>query len=170
MIKKLSVLIFTLLISIVAVIAQTTETVCSDFETSDDQNTWTLVNGSQTNQWVFGTAANDGTSLYISNSPSSTTPPNSYTSTATRVWAYRDFQFPACNNEFVLKFDWRCYGEATSELLDFMYVLIGPPVEVEAGQSAGQYEGLTHITNPINGRSDHINWIFSCYKVQQQIS
>ena len=151
MIKKLSVLIFTLLISIVAVIAQTTETVCSDFETSDDQNTWTLVNGSQTNQWVFGTAANDGTSLYISNSPSSTTPPNSYTSTATRVWAYRDFQFPACNNEFVLSFDWRCYGESTSELLDFMYVLIGAPVEVEAGQSVGQYEGLTYITNPING-------------------
>ena len=146
MIKKLSVLIFTMLISVIAGFAQATDTiVCSDFETPDDISNWTLVNGSEANQWVFGTAVNDGTALYISNSPSATTPPNSYTSTTTTVWAYRDYQFPACNNDFVLSFDWRCYGETTEGNIDLMWVYFGSPVDVTAGTSS--VSGLTRLTD-----------------------
>lgn len=145
MIKKLSALIFTLSISIVAVIAQTTETVCSDFETPDDISSWTLINGEETNQWVFGTAVNDGTALYISDSPSAATPPNSYTSRATTVWAYRDYQFPTCNNDFTLSFDWRCYGETTDGNIDLMWVYFGSPVDVTAGTSS--VSGLARLTD-----------------------
>lgn len=151
--KKLFVLIFALLISSVMVFAQTTIVDCSDLETIDDRNTWTLVNGSQTNQWVFGTAANDGYSLYISNSPSSSTPPNEYSSFTdqqSNVWAYKDVKFPNCDEGFVFSFDWRCYGETATENLDFMYVYIGYPISVTAGDF-GSPSGLKRLTNPLTG-------------------
>ena len=151
--KIFFVLIFTLLISSLSVYAQTTMVACSDFETLEDRNTWTLVNGSQTNQWVLSTAANDGYSLYISNSPGSPIPPNEYysgTDQQANVWAYKDVKFPDCDEGFVFSFDWRCYGETASGNLDIMYVYIGEPVSVEAGVF-GSPSGLTRFKNPLSG-------------------
>lgn len=151
--KKLFVLIFALLISSVAAFAQVNMVDCSDFETLENRNTWTLVNGSQTNQWVFGTATNDGHSLYISNLPNSSTPPNEYSSFTdqqSNVWAYKDVKFPDCDEGYVFSFDWRCYGESATENLDFMYVYIGYPVGVAAGEF-GSPSGLKRLKNPITG-------------------
>ena len=119
---------------------------CSDFETSSGRSEWTLVNGSQTNQWVMNTGTNNGGqySLYVSNSPTSTVPANSYTNTATTVWAYQDIEFPECDENFVLSFDWKCGGESS---LDYMAVFIGPEATVSAG-STTQPAGSTRLTNP----------------------
>lgn len=151
--KKLFILIFAWLISSVMAFAQTAIVDCSDFETLENRSTWTLVNGSQTNQWVFGTAANDGYSMYISNSPSSSAPPNEYSSFTdqqSNVWAYKDVKFPNCDEGFVFSFDWRCYGETATENLDFMYVYIGYPTNVAAGDF-GSPSGLKRLVNPLTG-------------------
>ena len=161
--KKLSVLIFTLLISGITVFAQTYTVSCSDFETIEDQNTWTILNGSQPNQWVFNTAARgDGTSLYISDDPYAPgIPPYEYVSTAyadengnpvslhANVWAYKDFQFPVCDKGFIVSFDWRCFGEDYPDPQDFMYVYIGYPEEVVAGEYGG-HRSLLRLKNPLN--------------------
>ena len=157
--KKLFMLISTLLVSTITVFAQLSEISCSDFETIEDQSTWTILNGSEPNQWVFGTATNDGTALYISNSPDSPTPPNEYYSRSyvvdgevislhANVWAYKDFKLPDCDEGFILSFDWRCYGEDAQENLDFMRVFIGIPVDIEIGQWQSP-SGLTRIKNPL---------------------
>ena len=160
--KKLYVLIFTLLISGITVFAQTYTISCSDFETIEDQNTWTILNGSQPNQWVFNTAAQgDGTSLYISDDPYAPIPPYEYVSRAyadengnpvslhANVWAYKDFKFPDCDEGFTVSFDWRCYGEDFADPQDFMYVYIGYPEEVAAGAYGGHHS-LRRLTNPLN--------------------
>ena len=119
---------------------------CSDFETAAGRAEWTFVNGSQTNQWVISTGTNNGGqySMYVSNSPTSTVPANSYTNTATTVWAYKDIEFPECDDNFVLSFDWKCGGESS---LDYMSVFIGPETTVSAG-STTQPAGSTRLTNP----------------------
>ena len=119
---------------------------CSDFETSAGRSEWTLVNGSQTNQWVMNTGTNNGGqySLYVSSNPTATVPTNAYTNTATTVWAYKDIEFPECDENFVLSFDWKCGGESS---LDYMAVFIGPETTVSAG-STTQPAGSTRLTNP----------------------
>ena len=159
--KKLFMLISTLLVSTITVFAQLSEISCSDFETPEDQSTWTILNGSEVNQWVFNTAANgDGTSLYISNDPNSPTPPYEYYSRSyvvdgevislhANVWAYKDFKFPDCDEGFILSFDWRCFGENAPEQNDFMWVYIGYPENVAAGEFGG-HRSLRRLTNPLN--------------------
>lgn len=121
--------------------------ICNGFETAADRSEWTLVNGSQTNQWVMNTAVNNGGShsLYISNSPTNATPPNTYTITsAVNVWAYRDIEFPECDDDFVLSFDWRAYGESS---YDYIYAYIGPAATVTAGSNTAP-TGSTQFSNP----------------------
>ena len=94
----------------------------------------------------MNTGTNNGGqySLYVSDSPTSTVPANSYTNTATTVWAYKDIEFPECDENFVLSFDWKCGGESS---LDYMAVFIGPETTVSAG-STTQPAGSTRLTNP----------------------
>ena len=76
---------------------------------------WELINGSQTNQWVWSTTAyNSGThALYITNSPTTTPPPYTYTVTgAQRVYATKLLHFE--NGKYAFTFDWECYGESSS--------------------------------------------------------
>ena len=122
-------------------------TTCNGLETATDRSEWTLVNGSQTNQWVTGTATNNGGqyALYVSNSPTAATPPNSYTATSSStVWAYKEIEFPECDDDFLLSFDWKCGGESSC---DYMSIFIGEEATVTAG-STTQPAGSTRINNP----------------------
>ena len=76
-------------------------------------NTWTLVNGTQTNKWFFGSAiSNTGTkSMYVSNDNGVT---NAYTNNVTSVTQfYRDIIIPAGTNDLNVQFDWRAEGESS---------------------------------------------------------
>jgi hypothetical protein len=76
---------------------------------------WHYENGTQTNQWVIGSATyagSSGKSLYISNDGGVS---NIYTiSNATSiVHAYVDITFPECAGG-KLSFDWKCNGQSSS--------------------------------------------------------
>jgi gliding motility-associated-like protein len=89
----------------------------------EGDNTWALVNGTETNKWTVGTAvANGGThSLYITNDNGAS---NAYTITAqSTVHAFRDIAIPADVNEVNLSFDWRAAGQTT---LDYFRVWLVP--------------------------------------------
>ena len=133
---------------------------CSDFETAAGRAEWGFVNGSQTNQWVIGTGTNNGGqyALYVSNSPTATTPPNTYTNSSSYVWAYKDIEFPECDENFVLSFDWKCGGESS---LDYMAVFIGPEATVSAG-SATAPSGSTQLQNPDATSTSYANY-FNTY-------
>jgi M6 family metalloprotease-like protein len=104
-----------------------------DFEANTD--TWTLINGVQTNQWLIGsTIAHSGSkSAYISNNGNV----HNYTlNQASTVHLYRDVAFPALpNGHFRLDFDWKGKGEyPNGEEVDYMEVrLIDSGVTPEAG-------------------------------------
>ena len=128
---------------------------CSDFETADSRNEWTLVNGSAPNQWVMNTATSNGGqySLYITNSPTSATPPNTYgNSSNSVVWAYKDFEFPECEEDFIFSFDWKGNGESS---YDYMCVYIGPEAAVSAGTGSitAPTGYIQQFQNPTTGNS-----------------
>ncbi|MGX7668618.1 fibronectin type III domain-containing protein, partial [Flavobacterium pedocola] len=84
---------------------------------------WDTVNGTQTNKWFAGTAANNGgtRSMYISNDNAVT---NAYTVTAASVaQSYRDIIIPAGTSQINVAFDWRAIGEST---FDYFRVWIVP--------------------------------------------
>jgi hypothetical protein len=87
---------------------------------------WTFVNGTQTNQWIVGTATSNGVgskSVYISNDGSS----NQYTITSTSVvHFYQDVSFPASMESYDLYFDLKTVGEwiGTTTHYDFLEVRI----------------------------------------------
>ena len=87
---------------------------------------FTLSNGTQTNKWAVGTATfnSPGSSLYISEDNGATSTYNVNATTA--VHAYRDIQMPATVNQLLLKFDWKCMGEGTTNPLDYIRVWIVP--------------------------------------------
>ena len=138
---------FAFFCAFLSVKSQTVST-CFDFETADSRDAWTLVNASQTNQWVINTGVNHGGSysLYVSNSPTSSVPSNTYTiSSSSNVWAYFDYEFPECDEDFVLSFDWMAYGESCC---DYIYVYIGDPATVTAGSTTAP-TGSTQLYNPL---------------------
>ena len=105
-----------------------------DWEDNAENTSWTFVNGTQTNQWTIGSATSNGgaQSLYVSNDDGSS---NAYTNNSTStVWAYRDIQFSDAS-AFQLSFDWKCNGEGTSTLWDYLGVYIGTPGDVTAGST-----------------------------------
>lgn len=103
-----------------------------DFESA---NNWTLINGTQTNAWAWGTAAKNGGSkgLYISNDGGTT---NAYGTGATIVYASQLFSFAA--GDYVVSYDWLCKGETGySSHYDYIRVALVPvATELSAGTSA----------------------------------
>jgi len=90
-----------------------------DFEGT---NSFTIINGTQTNQWHIGTAtvASGGgaRSAYISNNNGTS---NAYTpTTASTVHMYRDVTFPASSNAYTLSFNWRAQGDTVHQLKVFL--------------------------------------------------
>lgn len=115
----------------------------------DSLHNWAFANGTSTNQWVVGTAANNGGThaLYVSNDNGAT---NSYVSTATYVWAYRDIYMPANPDGYVFSFDWKCQGESS---YDYMNVYMGTPAQVTAGSSLVVPNGAELISSTMNQSS-----------------
>src|SRR5690606_37952317 len=74
---------------------------------------FTLINGSQNNQWVVGssTFASGTHSLYISNNGSA----NMYSGSTSVVQAYTQVAIPADAVDLGLSFDFKCYGERSEE-------------------------------------------------------
>ena len=140
-------LLLALLLGPVGAWAQTTQF----SETFEGTNSFTVLNGIQTNLWVVGTAAANGPTTtgtkaaYISNDGGTT---NAYTtSSATSVvHMYKDVVFPAGQTSFNLSFDWKGQGENT---FDYMQVFVVPttttPVagtQLIAGQVGSTYYQL----------------------------
>ncbi len=87
---------------------------------------WSFTNGTQTNNWIIGTAVSNGgtKSLYITNNNGTS---NAYTTSATTTThAYRDIQMPAVIGEVNVEFDWRAVGEGTSFAFDYLRVWVVP--------------------------------------------
>ncbi len=123
-----------------------------DFDTNND---FTLLNGSATNAWFYGSATgNSGNSLYISDNGAD----YQYdTGSSSIVHAYRDFTIPAGSTIANFSFDWQ--GEAESSW-DYMKVWLVPDTftptvgtnisagagVVEVGQFNGQSSWQTYST------------------------
>lgn len=104
-----------------------------DFETP--QTGWSLVNGTQGNQWVIGNAVSNGgtQSLYITNDSGAT---NSYnTGEFTVAHAYRDIQMPAVADQINVSFDWKSVGENNFDYLTVWMVPVSyvptPGINIE---------------------------------------
>ena len=101
----------------------------TDFSDEDENSSWVLLNGTQTNQWYIGQPTEEtDTVLFISNSGTST----SYSiSSTSNVWAYRDLQFGDAA-EFELDVKWKAQGESCC---DYLKIFLGPIGAVEAGST-----------------------------------
>jgi gliding motility-associated-like protein len=94
----------------------------TDFETAETG--FTIVNGTQTNKWVIGTATSNSPthSLYISNTDGAT---NAYNvNNASVVHAYRDVFIPNGTAEIVLTYDWKNVGEGTATGTQYDYIRV----------------------------------------------
>jgi len=115
-----------------------------DFE--EDTHSFSIVNGTQTNQWHVGTAiAGSGLkSAYISNDNGIS---NIYTlSTSSTVHMYRDVTFPISTEPFSLTFTWRAQGQSSS--YDYLRVrLVETSISLTAGSqpSAGTILGTYNL-------------------------
>lgn len=102
---------------------------------------WTILNGTQTNQWAIGTATfnSPGKSLYITNDSGVS---NAFTITAaSTVMAYRDLAIPATAGEIEVAFDWKGVGENCCDFLRVWLVPITytptPGTQTTAANSGG---------------------------------
>lgn len=88
---------------------------------------FTLVNGTQTNKWFYGSAAgNPANSIYISNDNGVTNAYTTSTNSTNVVQAYRDIAIPAGATMATMKFDWRAVGESPTYAYDYMRVWTVP--------------------------------------------
>ena len=102
---------------------------------------FTVVNGTQTNQWRLGTAtAFEGTrSMYISNDAGVS---NRYSNTSSVVHLYTDITFPMSDEPFLLRFRWRCEGESSFD--DLSVRLISTSTIPSAGNTLSA-SGVTFV-------------------------
>ncbi|UOK43088.1 MULTISPECIES: choice-of-anchor J domain-containing protein [Flavobacterium] len=110
---------------------------------------WNIVNGTQTNKWVVGSAVYyaGSKSLYITNDNGTS---NAYTLTAgSTVQAYKDIQIPAGTNQVNVAFDWRAQGEGA---IDYFRVWAVPTTYVP---TAGTQ--ITPVANERINLSGNIN-------------
>jgi len=116
-----------------------------DFEDTLENANWSIINGTCLNRWIIGSAVNNSISgvnaLYVSNDGGLSNIYN--TSSSSTVWAYRDIYFTPTAGEYKLSFDWRAYGEgSTNYPYDYIRVYIGDPAAVTANTNT--------ITAPAN--------------------
>ena len=94
---------------------------------------WDLINGELTNQWTWGTAANNGGThaLYISNDGGTT---NAYTFLTSNTVVYAARLLTFAEGTFEFSYDWRANGENNS---DYLRVALIPATEsLTAGKTA----------------------------------
>jgi hypothetical protein len=140
-----------------------------DFENPTENAQWTMINGTQTNQFYIGDASLNPAinntlggynALYISNDGGYTWAYSGTGSTTNSwVYAYRDFEVPAGVNELKLDFDWIANGGvATSEFLRVYWMPVSIPVT--AGSlpptiNSVNYDLAAMIGNYTNGYGSH---------------
>lgn len=114
-----------------------------DFEGSSCE--WNLINGTQTNQWAWGTATNNGGThaLYISNDGGGF---NAYTNSLySIVYATRHIAFGT--GEYTIEYYWKAYGESN---YDYLRAWLAPEnTELTAGQLPNDM-GANGISSYIN--------------------
>jgi hypothetical protein len=113
-----------------------------DFEDATENVSWILENGTLTNKWYIGTAANNGgaNGLYISSDNGVS---NSYNNgSETYVYAYRPINVEEAGN-YDISFDWRSNGESSWDVLNAFAV----PATIDADFSAGNANGMTSSSN-----------------------
>lgn len=115
-----------------------------DFESSND---WGFTNGTQTNQWCWGSATNNGgeKAMYVSNDEGVS---NAYTlNSTTVVFASKLIAFT--QGTYTFMFDWKAYGESNSggtTHYDYLRVVLVPgDVDFTAGSLPS---GLTYSATP----------------------
>ena len=122
-------------------------------ESFESGSGWTLVNGSQTNKWMIGTATsyNGIRSAYISNNNSA----NQYaTNASSTVHIYRDITFPISNSNFTMTFWFKGIGEANSTgsiTYDYMQVrhsATNNAPSAGSGFTSGTLIGTNYLNNP----------------------
>ncbi len=116
---------------------------------------WQLVNGTQTNKWVVGSAVSKSpsNSLYISNDDGVN---NGYTVTAASiVHAYRDITFPAAIDDALLSFDWRNIGQSFDDYFTVWLVPVdfnpttGTQITADAATGRVRLSGTTYYENSV---------------------
>ena len=115
-----------------------------DFE-DDENNNWTLKNGSQTNKWHIDAAVNNTfvglKSLYISNTAGLTNEYDNVNTATSYVYAYRTLNFTT-TGEYLFTFDWKANGNSNTDLLR---VFLAPTT---ANLEAGTMNGMGGNANP----------------------
>jgi hypothetical protein len=108
-----------------------------DFEAAG-LNGWDLLNGTQNNYWIIGSAVNHGgsKSMYITDDGTS----NNYSGAASYVFATRTFYLAAGN--YVCSYDWKCNGESS---FDFFRAALVPAATV---LTPGEYSGFDNGVAP----------------------
>lgn len=114
-----------------------------DFEGSSCE--WNLIDGTQPNQWAWGTAINNGGThaLYISNDGGGS---NAYTNSLySIVYATRHIAFGT--GEYTIEYDWKAYGESN---YDYLRAWLAPgSTQLIAGQLPNG-NGASGISSYIN--------------------
>ena len=123
----------------------------TDFEDATDNPQWVLLNGTQTNQWYIGAPTDstsdvnttlDGTNgLYVSNNAGES---NTYSSTTSKVYAYRDILVPDGTTELVLSFDWKAQGSNSHYHFLRVYWLDPAEVPLTAGNNPPSVNGVNY--------------------------
>ena len=128
-----------------------------DFTDTVENAAWTLLNGTCTNNWYIAQPAEEtGNVMFVSNTGTTET----YVSSNSAVWAYRDFTFGDAS-EFNVDIMWKALGEGT---WDYLKIYIGSPSEVVAGYSIvptgvvplttevlNDHPSFTHLSAILNG-------------------
>ena len=111
-----------------------------DFEDQAENDDWVIINGTQTNKWHIGSAANNGgtKSLYVSSQNGGS---HYYTLGSTSyVYAIRSLNFTEAD-EYEIFFDWKAYGSLSMH--DVMRVFLVPAtVALKAGDANGMTSNL----------------------------
>lgn len=112
-----------------------------------NSNDYTLVNGSEVNQWVYGPAAgNPANSIFISNDYGTN---NFYDPTKNSVvYAYRDITIPSGTTIVNLGFDWRGQGEGSSDYLRVWLVPVS--FEITTGVEITNVGGRIQVEGNFN--------------------
>ena len=100
-----------------------------DFENADENASWRLVNGTYANKWYIGIPTGESDSVLFASQDGTTT--NYNITSASYVWAYRDFILPDAAG-YKLSFNWKNVGEHN---YDYIRVYIGEPFDVSAGST-----------------------------------
>ena len=121
-----------------------------DFEGAEN---WVLLNGEMTNNWVIGSATNNGgeKSLYVSDDHGTT---NKYSHGATTIYATKTFEIEE-EGKYNASYDWKGQGESTWDLI--RVALAPAEVDLEAGSALPA--GLSSTSGNALGSELPAGWI-----------